>query len=234
MIKQFELTIKNEINLNKKIEWLIRFGVNSVSITSKKDNLNSFEIVDKIRAKIPEIEFTLNYSIANNYNRNISEVFSKLINFISNCQNYKITRVLLVSGNPQKSIDTLKMLEAVKDMPQDFAVAFNPFINTDEELFRLQQKLKYSNVKSVYFQLGDNLVQISAAVEAVRSLRQDLQIFVSVLNPTPQSLNMLKLRPWNGVKYSREFLSEVETAASVNQSLEKYCENEKLNILYVI
>jgi 5,10-methylenetetrahydrofolate reductase len=156
----------------------------------------------------------LHISAKNHQQHNINQYLQKAIE----C---KINSFLIVSGLPRPAIDSIKLLQDLNHYPQiQISIAHTPFAKDQlKQRHRLLEKLKNSDISTVYLQIGDNLQKIKSETEFIKE-SCDCQIVGSILLPTPQLLNYFKHFKWSGVEYSQEYLGSIDCARA--QTLEIY------------
>ncbi|WP_269605235.1 hypothetical protein [Prochlorococcus marinus] len=106
-----------------------------------------------------------------------------------------------------------------------FGVAFNPYLPGflfDEEIARLEKKLKSGLVSSIWLQFGTDYKLLTSRIEILSTLISKtinnkskiskIMIFGSILIPSRQFLARFKFRPWKGVYCSSEFLESLDSA----------------------
>jgi 5,10-methylenetetrahydrofolate reductase len=116
----------------------------------------------------------------------------------------------------------LSKIEIDGDLP-GVGVAYNPFLPADQlvvENIRLEQKLSFKSLNTVYLQIGVDENAFIAGLDTIRKLRKDITIIASVMVPTAFSLSRFEMRPWKGVVLPEEFSQSMEDAIHINK---KYC-----------
>ena len=231
-----EVTITSQEQFEYYQQKIENRELKSICLTNKQKSLSNIQVAKQFKKISPDLDITLNYSLVNHYSRNESEVYQNFVNFIGNASDLNLNEILLVSGNPKRKIDGLKIFEFLRSFDGfnnqvKLAAAFNPFDSNLEEVDRLKQKLKFDFVKSIYFQLGDDIEKINKGIDLIKNTKPETDIWVSILNPTPTKLNSLKFRPWHGVKYSDRFLNDINFAKKQNAEIIKLCEGQNYGVL---
>ena len=143
-------------------------------------------------------------------------------------------------------MDSISALVSLKNNPlfynSDFSigVAFNPFLPDflfDEEIKRLEKKLRSGIVNSIWIQFGTDISLLESRLDIIKSLIKsslninskitEIRLLGSILIPSKQFLARFKYRPWKGVYCSSEFLESVDYANDlVVKLLETYMNND--------
>lgn len=249
-----ELNVKTQKELDKYLEILKQGQCSSVSITSKKDNLDLNLILSSLincpylgagsgadwdnaivftnQKYYEQIKITPTFSCSVNYNQNVNQTYNNFLEFIEVLNKFKIKQFLLVSGNPTKRLDTIQILKQFSGSNFNIAVAYNPYSqNLELENQRLLQKLNHPNVKQVWLQLGQDKDKLSNAVKLIRSINPQILIINSVLQPTKILLKSLQFRPWSGVYYTNEFYNDLSFALQNVQEMKELSQDLDLEIL---
>ena len=234
MLTKYEFTIKSKSQLQSCLDKLTSSSVPSICLTDKKANLSCFELIPSLRQARANIKITTNYSLTNHYSRKPHQVLEDFQSFMAQAKALEVEEVLLVSGNPKRKIETISALgQASRSKTKTrLAVAFNPFADLQVEVPRLAQKLSFEDVKSVYLQLGDDLRMLHAGICQIKKIQPLASIWLSILVPSPQKLHSLRFRPWHGVKFSQEFLQDLQFAKNKNRQLKQLAKDHSCNILF--
>jgi hypothetical protein len=131
-----ELNIKTKNDLDKYIGMLESGQYSSVTITSKKGNLDLDTVLSRLNyvpllrggskadgvgaidyepQYIQQFQIIPTFSCSSNYNQNALQTFERLNDFIKILHKHKIKEFLLVSGNPKMKLDVLEALKLLKD-----------------------------------------------------------------------------------------------------------------------
>lgn len=245
-----EWTIKNQLELNTFKKFLQAKKESDlsglkISLTDKKGSLDRFWILDGLSKEgllksLDKLEITLNYAVCNHYDRNPEKLCQKFLNFYKKSKQYQnITEILLISGSSFRKMDSIFLLSQL--LKQDFkiqtrpnlAVAYNPFLldqKTEKE--KLKQKISTGLISQIYLQLGDDLIKLIQVLAFLKKEYPKQKITVSILEPSKQKLASLRFRPWKGVFYSQEFLTDLNLAKQKTLQLKKICHNFNVKILW--
>ena len=229
---RFEVSFKTFDELRSILSFCLENNLYRVNIPCK-NNLKKDFLLDSIkiaREEFPNIDIIPHFSINNEFrknNINTQNYFSKFIHVVKylGCK-----QVLIVSGSQKRStLDSTKLLTFFKDnhlfYNNDFSlgVAFNPYLPSfmfEEEIIRLERKIKSGLVSSIWIQFGTNLQLLESRLGILKNIillnsnskMLDIMLFGSVLIPSKQFLARFKYRPWKGVYCSSEFLESVDFA----------------------
>jgi hypothetical protein len=197
-----------------KIVELYELGFRNYQLTNKTKG-NNLEIWNELKKllgeKYSDINWTLNYSIGNNYNNGIG-VIDKFENFLEEVfstktflhQKNNIPQVLLISGSAVRKIDSVNVWEGVKRKVAEewsltpsarnyslfttttpkFSVAFNPFLSVQDlilEKERLSKKIATGLVDTIYLQIGIDLDAMKKGVEFVRTLEKEFGVSLNII-----------------------------------------------------
>ena len=246
---RIEISFKSFEELRKTLSFFQRNNLYKINIPCKnclkKDFLlNSIEIA---KDEFPNIDIIPHFSILHEFKRNRVNTLDSFINFMQAIKYYGCKQVLLVSGSQKRStLDSVSALDMLKDNSlfsnQDISigVAFNPYLPAylfDEEISRLEKKLKSGLVSSVWIQFGTDYKLLRCRIERLSNMItvtinnnpkiSRITLFGSILIPSKQFLARFKYRPWKGVYCSNEFLESEEVAHKIITNLLKtYKQNE--------
>ena len=205
----------------------------------KKDFLlNSIKIS---REEFQNIDLIPHFSILHEFKRNRLNTLNSFTNFIRFVKGLDCKQVLLVSGSQKRStLDSLSTLSYINDINLisngDFSigVAFNPYLPSflfEEEIIKLEKKLKSGVVRSIWIQFGTDFNTLENRMELLRKKifsfektnldKSRIKLFGSILIPSKQFLSRFKYRPWKGVYCSDEFLGSVDIASELVKNLLK-------------
>ncbi len=205
----------------------------------KKDFLlNSIKIS---REEFPTIDLIPHFSILHEFKRNRFNTINSFVNFIRFVKGLDCKQVLLVSGSQKRStLDAASTLSSINDINLfsngDFSigVAFNPYLPSflfEEEIIKLEKKLKSRVVRSIWIQFGTDFNMLENRMELLRNKifafekttldKSRIKLFGSILIPSKQFISRFKYRPWKGVYCSDQFLESVETASELVKYLLK-------------
>jgi hypothetical protein len=227
------LEINNRNALQKYFTFAENKNIHGCTVTCKKTNEDLSIIVPEIKRITKNIIPT--FSIKTEYNKTSELTIKKLLEFEKNLLKLGIEQALIVSGNPKRKLDTLDCLKELKksDTKLNWGVAFNPFyLDMELEEARLKQKLKYPFVNQVYLQLGESIDSLTKGLQYIKSIQNNnVMVIGSILFPSVGLLNNLNTRPWNGVYYSNEFLSDIEYAKESVLYYEKILRQQDCKVL---
>jgi len=240
---RFEVSFKTFDELRSILSFCSKNNLYRINIPCK-NNLKKDFLLDSIkiaREEFPNIDIIPHFSILHEFRRNSLNTQNYFIKFIHVVKYLGCKQVLIVSGSQKRStLDSTSILTSFKDSPlfknNDFSlgVAFNPYLSDimfDEEIIRLETKLKSDLVSSIWIQFGTNLQLLETRMEILKNIilsnsnskKLDIILFGSVLIPSKQFLARFKYRPWKGVYCTNEFLESVDFANKfVIKLLKKY------------
>ena len=192
----------------------------------KKDDLIAW--IDAARTLSDDVDVVPHYSMKNQYRRDANQSVEAVKAFADAMTARNIDRCLLVSGSGSRKCDSVEVLRRLA-MDREwkrrasafrFDVAYNPHFDEGSdaaarEFERLEKKMRGGLVRGVWFQIGSDVEKLERALERVRDLAPDAEIYGSVFLPSKQLLARMKFRPWAGVFLSDEYLSSVERAEEI-------------------
>jgi len=246
---RIEISFKSFDELRKILSFYERNNLYKINIPCK-NSLNKDFLLESIKiAKLefPNIDIIPHFSILHEFKRNSINTQNSLISFIQAINYFGCKQVLLISGSQKRStLDSVSALSSLKDNPlffnEDFSigVAFNPYLPGflfDEEIIRLEKKLKSGLVSSIWLQFGTDYNLLKSRIEILSAMISNtinnkskiskIKIFGSILIPSRQFLVRFKFRPWKGVYCSSEFLESIDSANKiVTQLLTTYRQYE--------
>ena len=214
---------------------LSRINIPCKNTLKKEFLLNSIKLS---REEFPSIDIIPHFSILYEFRRNKFNTQNYFIKFINVVKSLGCQEVLLVSGSQKRAtLDSVSTLLFLKDNPLflndnfSLGVAFNPYLSGhmfDEEIERLENKLKSGLVSSVWIQFGTDIQLLESRLGMLKNIILltsnnnkilDINLFGSILIPSKQFLARFKYRPWKGVYCSNEFLESVEFANTFVRNL---------------
>jgi 5,10-methylenetetrahydrofolate reductase len=195
------------------------------------------EVIQELLSKFPEHRLIPHVSIKQNYRGSRSATLEFLSDHLQSHSRNNLKEILLLSGMPKRSLDTVDLLvcqEAFDGL--EIGVAYNPFLKDSQqkqlEQDRLENKLQYEFVKTVYLQLGEDITAYNQAINLIRNLRPDAHIVAAVLNPlATKVIASIKFRPWNGVYYSQAYLSDLDFRIGATTRIFNLLETYKVQVL---
>ena len=98
---RFELSFKNILQLEQKLNFCISNNINKINIPCKgvikKDFLN--ETIKYIGENYKNLDVIYHYSLSHQYTKNRENSYLEFLNFIKKCKFYKNKEILLVTGS---------------------------------------------------------------------------------------------------------------------------------------
>ena len=231
---RLEISFKSYNELRSILSFYQENNIYKINIPSK-NSLNRDFLLNSIkisREEFPNIDVIPHFSIFHEFRKNRFNTLNSFDEFLKFVKYLGCNEVLLISGSKKRStLDSVSTLYLFKDNPiffnTDFSVgvAFNPYLPElmfDEEIKRLEQKLKSGLVSSIWFQFGTNIEILERRIDTVNKIilstnknhskKFNIRLFGSILIPSKQFLARFKFRPWRGVYCSTEFLESVDFA----------------------
>lgn len=235
----YELSIYSTDFSDKLITQLSSPKLNTISITNKKFNTPILEIIKNIQNINPNLEIIPYYSLKYHQEKSLQDTTNALIKKLETYQKLSIKEILIISGNPKPKYNTIDVLNTLVKLYQTnqyprIAIAYNPFLTGLElemENTSIQNKLQSGIVSSVYLQIGIDLMTIKQSIKYLRRLQPQLNIYISLMNPSPTRLAQLRYRPWKGVYLPEEYVKSSNNAYNINQSITKLAKNMKIGII---
>jgi hypothetical protein len=221
----YELSIYSIDFSSKLISLLSNNSIHKISITNKKYNTPIESIIQKILNINPKLEIIPYYSLKYHQQSSLQDTSLNLIQQLQLYQDLGVKEVLLISGVPKPKYDTIQILKILdktyrsEQLPK-IAVAYNPFLtglDLEIENNAIKTKIQSEIVSGVYLQIGIDLTIIRESVQYLRQLQPNLNIYISLMNPTPARLAQFKYRPWKGVYLPQEYLQSVNNAIIINK-----------------
>lgn len=235
----YELSIYSTDFSDKLITQLSSPKLNTISITNKKFNTPILEIIKNIQNINPNLEIIPYYSLKYHQEKSLQDTTKALIKKLETYQKLSIKEILIISGNPKPKYNTIDVLNTLVKLYQtnqypQIAIAYNPFLTGLElemENTSIQNKLQSGIVSSVYLQIGIDLMTIKQSIKYLRRLQPQLNIYISLMNPSPTRLAQFRYRPWKGVYLPEEYVKSSNNAYNINQSITKLAKNMKIVII---
>ena len=247
MIKnlRFELSYKNFLELENKLNFCISNNISNINIPCKgvikKDFLN--ETIKYIGENYKNLDVIYHYSLYHQYTKNRENSYLEFLNFIKKCKSYKNNEILLVSGSTKKKnfevLDVLREFNNEKNLNINIGIAYNPYLknyyNISGERVRLEEKFSSTSTKSIWLQFGTDIKLLEKEINFLKesilnnsSYRKDknVKIFGSLLIPSKVFLTRFKFRPWKGVFISEKYLNSLDNFyAFTKELIEIYLDN---------
>ena len=248
-IIRLEISFKSYNELRSILSFYNNNNIYKINIPCKNSLrrdflLNSIKIS---REEFPNIDIIPHFSILHEFRKNSLKTKNYLNEFLQVVKYLGCNQVLLVSGSRKRTtLDSVSALSSFKENPlfsnNDFSigVAFNPYLPLEmfqEEIIRLEKKIKSGLVTSIWIQFGTDITLLERRLYILNKLilsnnknnskRLDIRLFGSILIPSKQFLARFKYRPWKGVYCSTEFLESVDFANKfIKKLLETYMKNK--------
>jgi len=182
------------------------------------------------------LDLCVHYSLKYNSERRGEETVEKFKAFLARCPT-TVAHVLLVTGGaggggkPRKAMNAVTCLEQLqKDnytIPQHIklGVAFNPYYPThmDEELARLEAKLRSGYVSTIWLNMGSDTDKLQAALKSITTMdvvvEKGVRLVGSVFIPSKALLNKFRFRMWSGLYLDELYMKDVEGAMSKTETI---------------
>ena len=233
-----EVSFKSLEELRKILSFYQRNHLYKINIPCKNSLKKDFllESIKISKEEFPNIDIIPHFSIMHEFKRNSTNTLGSLGSFLQAVRYLGCEQILLVSGSQRRStLDSVSALYMLKDNPSLFiqdisiGVAFNPYLSGslfDQEILRLEKKLKSGLVASIWIQFGTDYKLLKNRMKILFNMlsktfnnnsktSQNIFIYGSILIPSSQFLARFKFRPWKGVCCSSEFLESEEIANNI-------------------
>ena len=247
---RMEISFKSYDELRSILSFYKKNNLYKVNIPCKNFLKKDFLLksIEIAKDEFPNIDIIPHFSIQHEFKRNKINTQDSFLNFLQYVNNLGCKEILLVSGSQKRSsLDSVSALSNLKDNTLLFnkdiyiGVAFNPYLQGflfEEEVLRLEKKLKSGLVSSVWIQFGTDCNLLKSRIEILlniihrtiqnKSKISDIMLFGSILIPSKQFLTRFKFRPWKGVYCSDEFLESVDSANILIKELLMTYKNYKI------
>ena len=230
MIKdlRFELSFKDILQLEKKLNFCISNKINKINIPCKGFIKKEFliETVEYIGKNYKDLDVIYHYSLYHQYSNNKEYSYLEFLNFIQKCNFYKNKEILLVSGSNKKKnfevLDLMQNLKNEKNLNTYFGIAYNPYLENyyglDGEKLKFEKKISSGLVRSIWLQFGTDLKLLESEINFLKSTINNLSktydqkiiLYGSLLIPSRQFNSRFKFRPWKGVYISENYLNSLD------------------------
>jgi hypothetical protein len=227
---RYDLKIKNRETFLQICNWIEKQNILRINIANTDSKDQNLFYTKALLAKFPKLKICLHYSIQNNYIKDASASYSRFLDFFKQIKGFE---VLLISGGQKRKLDSLKVLQSLKEnnlSHNKFYVAYNPYLslqNQQIENFRLQQKLETGLVKGIYLQIGINKKSLLEGLKFIKNLNPNIEILGCLIEISKINLARLSYRKPNGVFLSNEFLNSLKLAKQANEEiLDIYSQNK--------
>ena len=240
-IIRLEISFKSYEELRSILSFYDDNNISKINIPCKNSLRNDFLLnsIKIAREEFPNIDVIPHFSILHEFRRSSLKTRNYLNEFLQFVKYLGCNQILLVSGSQKRTtLDTVSALCSIKDNSlfsnSDFSigVAFNPYLPGemfDEEIIRLEKKLKSGLVTSIWIQFGTDIRLLEIRLDILRKLILsnfktnskvvNISLFGSILIPSKQFLARFKYRPWKGVYCSQKFLDSVDLANKIVKEL---------------
>ena len=241
---RFELSFKNILQLEKKIQFCISNKINKINIPCKGIIKKEFliQIVEYIGGNYDDLDIIYHYSLYHQYTKNRDISYLEFIKFIKKCNIYKNNELLVVSGSNKRKnfevLDLLKDLNNEKKLKIDIGFAYNPYLknyfNICDERIRFEKKISSGLTKSIWLQFGTDIKLIESEIKFLKNYilnnsinnMQNIKFYGSLLIPSKQFISRFKFRPWKGVYISDKYLNSLNDFYEFTKDLiDVYLEN---------
>ncbi len=248
---RFELSFKNILQLENKLNFCISNNINKINIPCKgvikKDLLN--ETIKYIGENYKNLDVIYHYSLYHQYIKNRDNSYSEFLNFIKKCKSYKNNEILLVSGSNKKKnfevIDVLRDLKRNQNSKINIGIAYNPYLknyyNICGERKRLENKFSSGLIKAIWLQFGTDIKLLEKEINFVKesilnnssnSKDESVKIYGSLLIPSREFISRFKFRPWKGVFISEKYLNSLDNFYAFTKDLiEIYHDNKIIPVI---
>jgi len=242
---RFELSFKNILQLENKLNFCISNNINKINIPCKgvikKDFLN--ETIKYIGENYKNLDVIYHYSLFHQYKKNRENSYLEFLNFIKKSKSYKNNEILLVSGSNKKKnfdvLDLLRDLKNEKNLNINIGIAYNPYLknyyNISGERERLEKKLSSKLTNSIWLQFGTDIKLLEKEINFLKesiinnvsnNKDKNVKIFGSLLIPSREFISRFKFRPWKGVFISEKYLNSLDNFyAFTHDLIEIYHDN---------
>ena len=226
---RFELSFKDILHLEKKLNFCISNKINRINIPCKGHIKKKFlyETIDFIADKYRDLDVIYHYSLFHQYTKNREKSYLEFLNFIERCLDHKNSDILLVSGSNKKKefdvLDVLNNLQNEKRKKIGIGIAYNPYLsktnNDFEERGRFTKKISTGLIKSIWLQFGTDIKLLETEINFLKKTiinnsnkkqNHNIKIFGSLLIPSLQFIARFKFRPWKGVYISEKYLYSLD------------------------
>ncbi len=232
-----EISFKSFDELRRILSFYQKNNLTKINIPCKNNLKKDFLLksIKITKEEFPSIDIIPHFSILHEFRRNRQNTQDSLVVFLRIVKYLGCKQVLLVSGSQKRStLDSVSALSFLKENQvshsEDLSigVAFNPYLPTflfEEEIIRLEKKLKSGLVGSIWIQFGTDYDLLQTRIKVLRNIvnitmknkfkNSNIQFYGSILIPSKQFLARFKFRPWKGVYCSTKFLDSLDFANSV-------------------
>ncbi len=225
---RFELSFKDLIHLEKKLNFCISNKINKINIPCKGLIKKEFliETVKYIGNNYRDLDVIYHYSLYHQYSKNVKNSYQEFLNFIQKCNIYKNKEILLVSGSKKKKdfqvIDVMKNLKEEKNLKTNIGIAYNPYLDNyygvNGEKKRFRNKISSGLVSSIWLQFGTDIKLLESEFKFLKSTvnnlsksyHQEINFYGSLFIPSRLFISRFKFRPWKGVYISDNYLNSLE------------------------
>ena len=219
---RYELSFKNIAQLENKLNFCRKNGVNNINIPCKGNLKKEFfrSSIEYIEANYEELNVVFHYSLYHQYTKNKENSYQDFLNFINKFGTKENCEILLLSGsNKKKNFDTINVLNKLKkeeDFNSKIGIAYNPYLkkyfNISTERDRFKKKISSNLIKSIWLQFGTDIKILESEFNYLKSNSKykEISFFGSIFIPSKEFIARFKFRPWKGVFISEKYLSSLE------------------------
>jgi hypothetical protein len=237
---RFELSFKNIVQLENKLNFCKFNGIKNINIPCKglikKDLFKA--TINYISNNFQEFNVTYHYSLYHQYSKNRINSYQDFLEFINKSNSNRSYEVLLISGsNKKKNFDVINVLNHMKSekiLNVKLGIAHNPYLakyyKITSERERLEKKIASGLINSIWFQYGTDIKVLADEVTYLQEIGkyQKLNLFGSLLIPSKQFLARFKFRPWKGVYISEKYLYSLDDFYSFTRDLVFFYKNNNI------
>ena len=153
---RFEITFKDESQLEEKLNFCKLNGINNINIPCKGNIKKEFlnYTFNYINQNYQRLNVVYHYSLFHQYSRNKKNSYEELLKFINKCNPNTNYEVLLISGSTKKKdfdvINVLPFLKNEKNLKIKFGIAYNPYlkkhfnVSSERESYEKKNIFKFS------------------------------------------------------------------------------------------
>lgn len=233
---RFELSFKNIVQLEKKLNFCISNKINKINIPCKGVVKKMFlnQIMEYIGENYKDLDVIYHYSLYHQYTKNRKTSFLEFLKFLKKSNSYNNREILLVSGsNKKKNFEVLDVIKNLKNenLKTNFGIAYNPYLENyyglSGEKVKFEKKIASGLIKSIWIQFGTDIKLLESEVNFLKSTVnilsknnvQNVKFYGSLLIPSRQFISRFKFRPWKGVYISDKYLNSLENFNSFTKDL---------------
>tara|TARA_B100000287_G_C20597078_1_gene766545 strand:+ start:642 stop:1430 length:789 start_codon:yes stop_codon:yes gene_type:complete len=239
---RFELSFKDIVKLEEKLNFCKFNGINNINIPCKGHIKKQFynKSFEYLKKNYHELNMVFHYSLYHQYSKNKENSYQEFLNFYQNCYSYNNFKILLISGSKKiKNYDVINVLNNLKNekvLYNQLGIAYNPYLNkyfnSSLERERFEKKISTGLINSIWIQFGTDIKLLEKEFNFIQKYNNNFKFYGSLLIPSKQFIARFKFRPWSGVHIANEYLDSLDNFYSYTKELIKfYLDN---NIIPVI